>query len=38
METEREATEFDAGYYGRLMEKAWREVAFMFKGSAVNRQ
>ncbi len=30
VETEREASRFDAGYYGKLMEKAWAEVTFVF--------
>jgi hypothetical protein len=25
---ERTASEFDAGYYGELLEKAWTEIAF----------
>ncbi len=28
--TEREAAGFDAGYYGKLLEKAWEEAAFVF--------
>jgi DNA polymerase I len=31
VDTERDASEFDAGYYGKLLEKAWDEVAFVFK-------
>jgi hypothetical protein len=27
----RDASEFDAGYYAKLLEKAWDEVAFVFK-------
>jgi DNA polymerase I len=27
---ERTASEFDAGYYGGLLEKAWGVVAFVF--------
>lgn len=34
VETEREAAGFDAGYYGKLMDKAWSEVAFAF-GQAI---
>ena len=30
VDTERDASEFDAGYYGGLLEKAWDEVAFVF--------
>jgi DNA polymerase, archaea type len=29
VDTERDASEFDAGYYGKLLEKAWEEVAFV---------
>jgi DNA polymerase I len=29
VDTERDATEFDSGYYGKLLEKAWEEVAFV---------
>lgn len=28
--TEESASEFDAAYYGKLLEKAWEEVAFVF--------
>jgi DNA polymerase I len=38
VETEREAAGFDAEYYGKLLEKAWEEAAFVFKDSAINRQ
>jgi len=31
VDTERDASEFDAGYYGKLLGKAWDEVAFVFK-------
>ena len=31
--TERDASKFDAGYYEKLLEKAWNEVAFVFAGS-----
>lgn len=31
VEIEREASEFDAEYYRKLLEKAWSEVAFVFK-------
>jgi DNA polymerase, archaea type len=31
VDTEREASEFDARYYGKLLGKAWDEVAFVFK-------
>jgi DNA polymerase I len=30
VDTERAASEFDAGYYGKLLEKAWAEAAFVF--------
>ena len=30
VEPERTASEFDAGYYGKLLEKAWEEVGFVF--------
>ena len=30
VEPERSASEFDAEYYGKLLEKAWAEVAFVF--------
>ena len=30
VEPKRSASEFDAGYYGKLLEKAWGEVAFVF--------
>jgi DNA polymerase, archaea type len=29
VDTERDASEFDAGYYEKLLEKAWKEVAFI---------
>jgi DNA polymerase I len=29
VDTERDASEFDSGYYGKLLEKAWEEVAFV---------
>jgi len=28
VDTERDASEFDAAYYGKLLEKAWDEVTF----------
>lgn len=31
MDTERDAKEFDAGYYGKLLEMAWDEVAFVLQ-------
>jgi len=31
VEPERSASEFDARYYGKLLEKAWGEVAFVFE-------
>jgi hypothetical protein len=34
VEMEGEASEFDARYYSKLLEKAWSEVAFVF-GRAV---
>ncbi|MHB8118129.1 MAG: DNA polymerase domain-containing protein [Methanothrix sp.] len=30
VEPERTASEFDIGYYGKLLEKAWEEVGFVF--------
>jgi DNA polymerase elongation subunit (family B) len=30
VEVERQATDFDAGYYGKLLEKARSEAAFVF--------
>jgi DNA polymerase I len=30
VDPERDALEFDAGYYGGLLEKAWAEVEFVF--------
>jgi hypothetical protein len=30
VDTERDASEFDAVYYGKLLDKAWQEVAFVF--------
>ena len=30
VDTERDASEFDAGYYRKLLEKAWEEAAFAF--------
>jgi DNA polymerase, archaea type len=32
VDTERDASEFDSGYYGKLLEKAWQEVALIFAG------
>jgi hypothetical protein len=31
--TERDASGFDAKYYGKLLEKAWEEVSFALKNS-----
>ena len=31
VDTESGASEFDARYYAKLLEKAWDEVAFVFK-------
>jgi DNA polymerase I len=33
VDAERDASEFDAGYYGKLLRKAWDEVAFAIKNS-----
>ena len=33
VDTERDASEFDSGYYGKLLGKAWEEVAFAIKNS-----
>ena len=30
-DTERDASKFDAGYYRKLLEKAWNEVAFILQ-------
>jgi len=30
VDAERDASEFDAGYYRKLLEKAWEEAAFAF--------
>ena len=35
VDTERDASEFDAGYYGRLLRKAWDEVAFIFRSDLI---
>jgi hypothetical protein len=32
VDTENDASEFDCGHYGKLLEKAWEEVAFAFFG------
>jgi hypothetical protein len=29
-DAEKGVTSFDAGYYGKLLEKAWDEVLFLF--------
>ncbi|NPV63290.1 MAG: type B DNA-directed DNA polymerase [Methanotrichaceae archaeon] len=34
VETERDASGFDSGYYAKLLEKAWEEVAFVFHSSS----
>ena len=31
VDTERDASEFDSGYYEKLLDKAWEEVEFVFK-------
>jgi hypothetical protein len=31
VDTERDASEFDATYYGKLLMKAWDEVAFVLQ-------
>jgi DNA polymerase, archaea type len=33
VDTERDASELDSEYYGKLLEKAWDEVAFVFKSA-----
>ena len=33
VDTVESASEFDAAYYRKLLEKAWEEVAFVFKPS-----
>jgi hypothetical protein len=30
VDTERDALEFDVAYYGRLLEKAWIGISFLF--------
>ena len=35
---ERTARGFDAGYYGKLLEKAWEEAAFVFGEGASGRR
>lgn len=36
VDTERDASEFDAGYYGKLLEKALHEVAFVLQRDSHN--
>ena len=31
VDTERDASEFDSAYYRKLLDKAWDEIAFVFK-------
>jgi hypothetical protein len=31
VEPERTATGFDAGYYGKMLEKGWEEAGFVFR-------
>jgi hypothetical protein len=33
VDTERDESEFDAGYYVKLLDKAWDEIAFAFHHS-----
>jgi len=33
VDLEEEASEYDAGYYDKLLEKAWEEVAFVFRAA-----
>ena len=33
VDTERDASEFDARYYEKLLERAWEEVVFVFKNN-----
>jgi len=37
VDPEGSASEFDAGYYGKLLEKAWSEVAFVFERAKQRR-
>ena len=37
VDTERDASEFDAGYYGKLLGKAWDEVAFVFRNGLLGK-
>ncbi len=34
VDAERDASGFDAEYYAKLLEKAWDEVAFVFKNNS----
>ena len=36
VDAERDASEFDVAYYRKLLEKAWDEVAFVFKNSKMD--
>jgi DNA polymerase I len=38
VDPERDASEFDVGYYGNLLEKAWTEIAFLFKQAKCHPQ
>jgi DNA polymerase, archaea type len=31
VDTERDASDFDVAYYGKLLEKAWEEIAVIFR-------
>jgi DNA polymerase I len=33
VDTERDASGFDAKYYGKLLEKAWEEISFALKNA-----
>jgi hypothetical protein len=36
VDTERDASEFYAGYYGKLLEKAWDEIIFVFESDILS--
>jgi DNA polymerase, archaea type len=36
VDTEKDASEFDARYYGKLLEKAWDELAFVLQCDLLN--
>ena len=36
VDAERDASKFDVAYYRKLLEKAWDEVAFVFKNAKMD--